>query len=283
MARKILDRLGGRLRTAVSGGAALPADISRMFVGLGLPVVQGYGLTETSPIVTGNHLDSNFPDSVGQPIRGVQVKLGAQNALLVKGPNVMMGYWNNPAATQAMISADGWLTSVDVVQISATGHIYITGRLKEIIVLSNGEKIPPADMEAAILHDRLFDQAMIYGEGKPYLVALLVVNPENWKMFAQQVGVRGDMPESLTDARVEQQVLQRVAEQIRESVASTPFSPVPRVTVSIGIADYMQGESGDDLLRRADKALYGAKRNGRNRVIAAESGQTSPMLRRQSA
>jgi long-chain acyl-CoA synthetase len=216
VAQKLLARLGGRLRTAISGGAALPADISRMFVGLGLPVVQGYGLTETSPIVSGNKLENNFPDSIGQPIRDVQVKLGEQNALLVKGPNVMLGYWNNPEATRAMISEDGWLNTGDVARISETGHIYITGRLKEIIVLSNGEKVPPADMEAAILHDRLFDQAMIYGEGKPYLVALLVVNPENWKMFAQQVGVRGDMPESLTDARVEQQVLQRVAERLRE-------------------------------------------------------------------
>ncbi|PJC05114.1 MAG: long-chain fatty acid--CoA ligase, partial [Gallionellaceae bacterium CG_4_9_14_0_8_um_filter_60_335] len=105
VAQKILDRLGGRMRTAVSGGAALAPEISRVFVGLGLQVVQGYGLTETSPIVTVNPIDQNFPDSVGEPIRNVQVKLGAQNALLVKGPNVMMGYWNNPEATRAMIDA----------------------------------------------------------------------------------------------------------------------------------------------------------------------------------
>ncbi|BCK87833.1 long-chain-fatty-acid--CoA ligase FadD15 [Sideroxyarcus emersonii] len=214
VAQKILDRLGGRLRTTVSGGAALAPDISRVFVGLGLPVVQGYGLTETSPIVSGNKLDNNFPDSVGQPIRGVQVKLGEQNALLVKGPNVMMGYWNNPEATRAMIDADGWLNTGDIARISETGHIYITGRLKEIIVLSNGEKMPPADMEAAILHDPLIDQVMIYGEGRPYLVALAVLNPEVWPQVAAKVGVRSDMPESLTDTNVEAKVLRRIARNL---------------------------------------------------------------------
>lgn len=214
VAKKILARFGGRLRTAVSGGAALPAEISHLIVGLGVPVVQGYGLTETSPIATGNKLANNFPDSVGQPIRNVQVKLGPQNALLIKGPNVMMGYWNNPEATKALIDEDGWLNTGDIARISETGHVYITGRLKEIIVLSNGEKIPPADMEAAILNDPLIDQVMIYGEGKPYLVALAVVNPVVWPQIAAKVGVRPDMPESLTDSNVEAKVLRRIARNI---------------------------------------------------------------------
>ena len=216
VAQKIMDRLGGRLRTAVTSGAALAPEISRMFIGLGLPVVQGYGLTETSPIVAGNKLDNNFPDSVGQAIRGVQVKLGAQSALLVKGPNVMMGYWNNPEATRAMIDADGWLNTGDTAHISETGHIYITGRLKEIIVLSNGEKMPPADIEAAILHDPLIDQVMICGEARPYLVALAVLNPEVWKAVAAKVGVRPDMPESLTDSNMEAKVLRRIARNMSE-------------------------------------------------------------------
>jgi long-chain acyl-CoA synthetase len=214
VAQKILDRLGGRLRTAITSGAALAPEISRMFIGLGLPVVQGYGLTETSPIVAGNKLDKNFPDSVGQAIRGVQVRLGEQSALLVKGPNVMMGYWKNPEATRAMIDANGWLNTGDTAHISETGHIYITGRLKEIIVLSNGEKMPPADMEAAIMHDPLIDQVMIYGEGRPYLVALAVLNPEVWPQVAAKVGVRSDMPESLTDSNVEAKVLRRIARNI---------------------------------------------------------------------
>jgi long-chain acyl-CoA synthetase len=211
VAQKILDKLGGRLRVAINGGAALAPEISRVFVGLGLPVVQGYGLTETSPVISGNRLENNFPDSVGQPIRDVQVRLGEQNVLLVKGPNVMLGYWNNPVATKAMITTDGWLNTGDIARISATGHIYISGRIKEIIVMSNGEKVPPTDMEIAILHDRLFDQVMIFGEAHPYLVALAVLNPEAWLQFAKDVGVRPDMPEALTDSRVQAEVLRRIA------------------------------------------------------------------------
>lgn len=215
VARKVLNHLGGRLRVALSGGAALSPEISRVFIGLGLPVIQGYGLTETSPVISGNHLEDNFPDSVGQPISDVQVKLGEQNALLVKGPNVMMGYWNNPEATKAIIDADGWLNTGDVVRISETGHIYITGRIKEIIVMSNGEKVPPTDMELAILRDPLFDQVMIFGEAHSYLVALAVVNAEAWQQFAKEVGVRADMPETLFDSRVEGQVLKRIALSLR--------------------------------------------------------------------
>jgi long-chain acyl-CoA synthetase len=186
-----------------------------MFVALGLPVVQGYGLTETSPVISGNHPENNFPDSVGQPIRGVQVRIGELNQLLVKGPNVMLGYWNNPEATRAMIAADGWLNTGDTVGISDTGHIYITGRIKEIIVMSNGEKVPPSDMEQAILSDSLFDQVMIFGEAHPYLIALVVLNPVAWLKFAKQVGVRPDMPESLTDSRVQAEVLHRIAPHLR--------------------------------------------------------------------
>ena len=215
VAQKILDHLGGRLRYALSGGAALSPEISRVFVGLGLPVIQGYGLTETSPVISGNHPENNFPDSVGQPIRDVQVKLGELNALLVRGPNVMLGYWNNPEATKAIIDADGWLNTGDVVRISETGHIYITGRIKDIIVMSNGEKVPPTDMELAIMHDPLFDKVMIIGEARPYMVALVVVNPDVWKSFAKEVGVRPDMPESMTDSRVEGKVLKRIALSLR--------------------------------------------------------------------
>ena len=215
VAQKILDKLGGRLRVAISGGAALAPEISRVFIALGLPVVQGYGLTETSPVISGNRLENNYPDSVGQPIRDVQVRLGEQGALLVKGPNVMLGYWNNPDATRAMIDGEGWLNTGDVAHISDTGHLYITGRIKDIIVMSNGEKVPPSDMEIALLHDPLFDQVMVFGEAHPYLVVLAVLNAEAWQHFAQEIGIRADMPESLTDSRVEARILRRVARNLR--------------------------------------------------------------------
>src|SRR5882724_4291435 len=215
VAQKILDKLGGRLRMAVSGGAALAPEISRMFISLGLPILQGYGLTETSPVISCNRLEDNVPDSVGKLIRDVEVRLHEQGTLLVKGPNVMMGYWDNPEATRDIIDAEAWLNTGDTVRISNTGHIHITGRVKEIIVMSNGEKIPPADMELAIRQDRLFDQVMIFGEARPYLVALAVINPEAWLQLAKQLGVRADMPESLTDSRVLGDVLQRIRTNLR--------------------------------------------------------------------
>jgi long-chain acyl-CoA synthetase len=127
----------------------------------------------------------------------------------------MLGYWNNQDATRAIIGEDGWLHTGDIAQISDTGHLYITGRIKEIIVMSNGEKIPPNDMELAILQDPLFEQVMIYGEARPYLVALVVLNASVWASFAKEVGIRADMPEALTDSRVESRVLRRIAINLR--------------------------------------------------------------------
>ena len=216
VADKVMDRLGGRLRLSISGGAALPPKVSRLFIALGLPLVQGYGMTETSPVVCVNHVEDNLPSTVGPPLEGIQVRIGEQNALLVKGPCNMLGYWNNPEATKAMIDADGWLNTGDTASIGDRGHVTITGRIKEIIVMSNGEKIPPADLEEAIMKDRLFDQVMVYGEARPTLVALAVVNPEQWAAFAQRLGVRPDMPESLHDSRIEQQALDRIAESMKE-------------------------------------------------------------------
>mgnify|MGYP003394373793 FL=1 len=114
-----------------------------------------------------------------------------------------------------MIDADGWLNTGDIARISASGHITITGRLKEIIVLANGEKLPPADMESAILHDPLIDQVMVYGEGRPFLIALAVVNPTVWIEIAAKVGVRADMPESFTDSTMEAKVLRRIARNLK--------------------------------------------------------------------
>jgi long-chain acyl-CoA synthetase len=212
----VMDRLGGRLKLSISGGAALPPKVSRLFIALGLPLIQGYGMTETSPVISANRIDHNYPSSVGLPLPGIEVSIGDEQALLVRGPSNMLGYWHNPEATRAMIDQNGWLNTGDTARIGENGHIYITGRLKEIIVLSNGEKVPPADMEDAILHERLFEQVMVYGEGRPVLVVLAVVNPDKWKEFAVQVGVRHDMPESLHDSRIEKEVLQRIAGQLRE-------------------------------------------------------------------
>ena len=216
VASKLMAKLGGHLRQATSGGAPLSAEISRVFIGLGLPILQGFGMTESSPVVCANRLENNVPASVGPPIPGVQIKLGENNALLIKGPNVMLGYWNNPEATKAVLSDDGWLNSGDMAAIDEQGRVAITGRLKEIIVMSTGEKIPPADMEAAILRDALFEQVMLIGEARSYLAVLAVLNLTNWQKFCAQNKFDENFKNQAQQQQIEEILLERITYQIRE-------------------------------------------------------------------
>jgi long-chain acyl-CoA synthetase len=210
VADKLLAHLGGRLRIAVSGGAPKSPNLMHCFIGLGLPLLQGYGLTESSPIVTANKLEDNVPASVGLPLPGVEVRLGAQDELLVRGPNVMLGYWNDEKKTREAIDADGWLHTGDQARIDPDGHVYITGRMKEILVTSTGEKVPPADIEMAIAEDPLFDQVLVIGEGKPYLAALVVLNPEVWRGVASELGVDASAENVLKMPEVHEAVLERI-------------------------------------------------------------------------
>ncbi|MBS0322204.1 MAG: AMP-binding protein [Proteobacteria bacterium] len=175
VARPILARLGGRMRFAVVGGAALDPALARAFIGLGLPLLQGYGMTEASPVVAVNRADDNRPESVGTPLDGVDVRLGDGGELQVRGANVMQGYWHNEEATRAAFTDDGWLRTGDVARMEGR-HIVICGRVKDIVVMSNGEKLSPGDAEMAIQHDPAFDQTMVVGEGRPYPILLAVTN-----------------------------------------------------------------------------------------------------------
>ncbi len=215
VADRILGLLGGRMRFAICGGAAMPPEVGREFIGLGLTLLQGYGLTETSPVISVNRPEDNIPESIGTVLPGIEVMIGAQDELLTRSRSVMLGYWNNPEATQATIDRDGWLHTGDQARIDAGGHLYITGRIKDIIVLGNGEKVPPADMEMAIAMDPLIEQVMIIGEGRPFLSALIVLNPDEWRQLAEMLSVRPDDPESLRQKFVEKAVLARVNEAIR--------------------------------------------------------------------
>jgi long-chain acyl-CoA synthetase len=227
VAKKILARLGGRVRCAISGGAALPPDISRVFLGLGLPVLQGFGMTECSPVAAANRPHDNLPASVGTAVPGVQLKIGEHNALMIKGPNVMLGYWNNAEATRAILGPDGWLNSGDTARIDEQGHVFITGRLKEIIVLSNGEKVPPVDIEAAIARDPLFEQVMLLGEGKPYLTVMTVLSTDHWKKLAAEKSLRdGDVGSQA----VEELLRARIAAQMKEFPG---YAQVRRVTATL--------------------------------------------------
>ncbi len=213
VAKKIRAKLGGRLRLAVSGGAPLSNDIARTFIGLGITITQGYGMTELSPVVSTNRLDDNDPFSVGQPLPEVEVRIGNSGELLVRSPGVMLGYYKNEAASREVIDEDGWLHTGDVAEIRE-GRIYITGRLKDIIVLSNGEKIPPADMELAISTDPLFEQVMIIGEGRPFLSAIVVLNKDKWAQLARNIDLDPSEPRNLDDEKVHQALLKRISTKL---------------------------------------------------------------------
>lgn len=213
--RKVRARLGGRLRVAVSGGAPLSPEISELFLGLGVTLIQGYGLTEASPVVSANTLEDNIPASIGRPLPGVEVRVGASDELLVRCPSVMLGYWNLPEATAEAIDSEGWLHTGDQTKIEEDGHIYLTGRLKEIIVLANGEKVSPSDMETAIALDGLINQVMIVGEGRPYLAALITLEPEAYaRLASEEAGLTGDLSRDRHSDRLQEILLARVAERL---------------------------------------------------------------------
>lgn len=213
VAARVHARLGGRLRLAVSGGAPLPPAVGRFFVSLGLDLIQGYGLTEASPVVAVNTPRDNIPESAGIPLPGVVLRLGEADELLIRGPGIMQGYWHDPEASAAAIDPEGWLHSGDQARLEGD-HVYITGRLKDILVLSNGEKVPPGEMEAAIALDPLFEQVMVLGEGRPYLAALVVLEREAWTELARRLQLAPDDAASLEATALQRHLLGRVRERL---------------------------------------------------------------------
>jgi len=208
---KLMAKLGGNLKMAICGGAALSPEIARVFVGLGIPVYQGYGLTEASPVVSVNTHSHNVPASIGLPLPGVEVRIGEHDELLVKAESVMMGYWRDEEATAQVIDEDGWLHTGDKARIDEEGFIYIIGRIKDIIVLATGEKVSPVDMEFAIASDSLFEQVMVLGEARPFLGVLVGLNEAEWKKVAAEQGLELDAANS---EKGEQLLLERISARL---------------------------------------------------------------------
>ncbi len=191
VASKVRERLGGAMNFVVIGGAPLSLEVAKTFISMGVPLLQGFGLTESSPVVSVNTPLACRPDSIGLPLRGVTVKLEENDELWIQGDSVMMGYWGDEKATQNTIVEDEsgrWLKSGDRASIDENGFIRIIGRIKDILVLANGENVPPTDVEAAIMKDSLFEQVMVLGEARSYLSALVVLDAELLKEVCEQQG-----------------------------------------------------------------------------------------------
>ena len=176
--KKVKKQFGGNLKAFVSGGGALDKEIGEFLNAIGLPTLQGYGLTETSPVVSCNPIHKIKVETVGPPFKGNQVKIAEDGEILVKGENVMLGYWNREADTRKVIK-DGWLYTGDIGEIDPVdGYLIITDRKKDIIVSAGGDNISPAKIENYLLNSSAIDQCMVYGDGKNYLVALIVPSKE---------------------------------------------------------------------------------------------------------
>ena len=182
--KKIKNQFGGNLKTFVSGGGALDKDVGEFLNAIGLPTLQGYGLTEASPVISCNPIDAIRIETVGIPFKGVEVKIADDGEILVKGENVMLGYWNKKEETEEVIK-NKWLHTGDIGYFS-DGYLKITDRKKDIIITPGGDNISPVKIENEIINSDKIDQAIVYGDNKPYLSALLVLN-ENFSLTIDQI------------------------------------------------------------------------------------------------
>ena len=182
---KIRRAMGGRIRFFISGGAPLSRDLARFFYAADIMILEGYGLTETSPVIAANALDDFKFGTVGRPIAGVRVKIAEDGEILTAGPCVMKGYYKNPHATAECIK-DGWLYTGDIGRFDDEGFLHITDRKKDMIVTAGGKNVSPQNIEGRILSDTLFAQAIVLGDKRPYLCALLVPNKQEVLHYAGQ-------------------------------------------------------------------------------------------------
>lgn len=187
---KLRNALGGRIRLLISGGAALPEELGYIYIGAGLPIVQGYGLTETSPVITAGVMDDNRVGTVGKPIRNVEVRIAGDGEIETRGPNVMRGYYNKPEETRAVFSEDGWFKTGDIGTLDADGFLRITDRKKELFKTSGGKYIAPQAIEQLIKGSRFVNQVVLIGNGRKFPAALIVPDWERVESYAQLKNIK---------------------------------------------------------------------------------------------
>jgi len=202
----------GRLKAFASGGAPLPVATWEFFCSVGIPVLEGYGLTETAPVITFNRAAHCKPGTVGQPLKGVEVRIGADGEVLTRGPNVMRGYYNKPEETAQVLDAEGWLHTGDVGELDAEGFLRITDRIKDLLVLTNGKKVAPQPIESVLRGSPYISQVVLFGDQRPTVAALVVPDFERVAEWAREQGL--ELPGGNGAIAASPQVLQLIKGEV---------------------------------------------------------------------
>lgn len=216
---KIRKKLGGRLRYFVSGGAALPQKIGEFFQSIGVTIIEGFGLTETAPVTHVNRPEKVKFGTVGPALKNVETKIAEDGEILLKGPNIMKGYWRDEAAT-AQVIHDGWFYTGDIGEIDADGYLKITDRKKHIIVTSGGKNIAPLPIENLILESTFVEQTMIVGEKRPFLIALIVPDFTKLKEFASAHGITAESNRQLIGDKAILAIYEKLLRTISRQLAT---------------------------------------------------------------
>jgi long-chain acyl-CoA synthetase len=210
---KMHAALGGRLRFAVSGGAPLSRDIAEFFHAAGILILEGYGLTETCPVLSTNREDNFKFGSVGVPLPGVEIKIAADGEILGRGANIAKGYFKKPEATAEVFLKDGWFATGDIGRLDEDGFLYITDRKKDLIVTAGGMNIAPQNIENLLKTDPFISQVMVHGDRRPYPVALITLNAEELAKFAKEQGILAPDPAALAKHPKVVEKVSRIVEQ----------------------------------------------------------------------
>jgi len=256
MFRKVRARFGGRIRVAASGAAPLSKDLAEFYEAVGMPLIEGYGLTEGG-VVTLNPLDRPKPGSIGKPLSGdVQVRIAEDGELLVHSPCLFTGYLNDPA-TSAEVLQDGWLHTGDIAQIDDDGYIFITGRKKELIVSSTGKKIYPSRVESLFKMEPLISQVLLVGDRLPYLTALFTINGVNAETIKGMDAWRGRPIEEIAQAKPVATEIQKAVARVNKHLA--PFEQVRKYRILSRDFSIEQGELTATMKVRRGRAMENFK------------------------
>jgi long-chain acyl-CoA synthetase len=215
---KIIARLGGNVKYVVSGGAPLSAELAAFFIGAGVEILEGYGLTETSPVIAVNRPNKRRIGSVGPIIPGVEVRIAEDGEILSRGPHIMTGYWNNPEATAQAIDAEGWFHTGDIGEIDGEGFLKITDRKKDILINAYGKNIAPQPLEALLKSSPYVGTPVLIGDRRKYLVALIVPNFEKLEREASAIGVQYRTKEELVNHDQVKQLIQAEIDRFNQNL-----------------------------------------------------------------